>query len=381
MEGWVILNVWLNMVTTIGLGAIIGGYTNHVAIQMLFRPHNPIYIGKFRVPFTPGIIPKRRDEMAYQMGSMVVKHLLTPEGIERKLKNEAFRQELTEWTAGAAQKWIHTDMSVRELLQHIGLEQLEGKTTGAIGAIVEQKISGVWERYGTCSIDELLSPSMKERIYEGIPTMADFLLEKTIMYFESEEGKQRIAKMIDDFLASRGTLLNLVGMLFGNSNLVDKIQPEVIKFLQQDGTRKLLCDVIENAWNSVKERKTETFLSEETVRQFALSALHIDATVDYLFSKSVREIALPYQEVIVQRVAPQIIERGLDGLVANMPDIMKKLHLAEIVQNEVSSFPTERLEEMVLSIIKSELKAITYLGALLGGLIGLMQGLLFLFMS
>lgn len=381
MEGWVILNVWLSMVTTIGLGAIIGGYTNHVAIQMLFRPHNPIYIGKFHVPFTPGIIPKRRDEMAYQMGSMVVKHLLTPEGIERKLKNEAFRQELTEWTAGAAQNWIHTDMSVREVLQHIGLEQLEGKTTEAIGAIVEQKISEVWEKYGTSSIDELLSQRMRERIHDGIPMMADFLLEKTTMYFESEEGKQRIAKMIDDFLASRGTLLNLVGMLFGNNNLADKVQPEVIKFLQQDGTRKLLCDVIENAWNSVKERKAETFLSEETIRQFALSALRIESTVDYLFSKSVREIASPYQAAIVQRVVPQIIERGLDGLVANLPDIMKKLHLAEIVQNEVSSFPTERLEEMVLSIIKSELRAITYLGALLGGLIGLVQGLLFLFMS
>ncbi len=73
--------------------------------------------------------------------------------------------------------------------------------------------------------------------------------------------------------------------------------------------------------------------------------------------------------------------RGLDGLIANLSDIMKKLHLAEIVQNEVFSFPTERLEEMVLSIIKSELRAITYLGALLGGLIGLVQGLLYLFVS
>ncbi|SIC32620.1 Protein of uncharacterised function (DUF445) [Mycobacteroides abscessus subsp. abscessus] len=39
----------------------------------------------------------------------------------------------------------------------------------------------------------------------------------------------------------------------------------------------------------------------------------------------------------------------------------------------------ERLEEMVLSISRRELKMITYLGALLGGIIGLLQGFLVLF--
>ena len=41
------MNIWLSMLTTTGLGAIIGGFTNHLAIKMLFRPHRPMYIGKF----------------------------------------------------------------------------------------------------------------------------------------------------------------------------------------------------------------------------------------------------------------------------------------------------------------------------------------------
>ena len=60
--------------------------------KMLFRPHRPIYIGKFQVPFTPGLIPKRRDELAVQLGKMVVEHLLTPEGIGKKLTNEEFQK-------------------------------------------------------------------------------------------------------------------------------------------------------------------------------------------------------------------------------------------------------------------------------------------------
>lgn len=64
------------------IGAAIGAVTNHLAIQMLFRPYRPYYLFGKRVPFTPGLIPKRRDELAKQMGLMVTNHLLTPEGIK-----------------------------------------------------------------------------------------------------------------------------------------------------------------------------------------------------------------------------------------------------------------------------------------------------------
>ena len=50
------------------IGALIGGITNHLAIKMLFRPHEAKYIGSWRVPFTPGLIPKRRDELANNLG-------------------------------------------------------------------------------------------------------------------------------------------------------------------------------------------------------------------------------------------------------------------------------------------------------------------------
>ncbi len=66
------------MLTTKGLGAVIGRFTNQIAIKRLFRPNRPMYIGKFQVPFTPGLMPKRRDELAVQLGKMVVEHVLLP---------------------------------------------------------------------------------------------------------------------------------------------------------------------------------------------------------------------------------------------------------------------------------------------------------------
>ena len=67
------------------IGALIGGFTNHLAIKMLFRPHEAKYIGSWRVPFTPGLIPKRRDELARQFGKTVTNYLLTPETFKKKL--------------------------------------------------------------------------------------------------------------------------------------------------------------------------------------------------------------------------------------------------------------------------------------------------------
>ena len=64
----------------------------------------------------------------------------------------------------------------------------------------------------------------------------------------------------------------------------------------------------------------------------------------------------------------------------NVESILNNLHLAEIVQQEVSTFSTETRRFSSVHY-KNELKMITYLGALLGGMIGIVQGLLLLFLK
>jgi uncharacterized membrane protein YheB (UPF0754 family) len=59
------------------LGAVIGYFTNWLAVKMLFRPYYPIKIGKHTLPFTPGIIPKRKGELAKAVGKAVSETLFT----------------------------------------------------------------------------------------------------------------------------------------------------------------------------------------------------------------------------------------------------------------------------------------------------------------
>ena len=375
------MNVWLNMLTTTGLGAVIGGYTNHLAIKMLFRPHRPVYIGKFRVPFTPGLIPKRRDELAVQLGKMVVDHLLTPEGIGKKLTNKEFQQELMKWVQVEVEKMLMNEQSLRDVLAKWGLEHTEEQATKKIEGVIAEKVDMFLTQYYTYTWEQALPSSVHEKVEQMIPTVASFILERGKAFFESEEGKERLAKMIDDFFASRGALLNLVGMFLGNVSVVDRLQPEVIKFLGQEGTKQLLSDVLQKEWQKLKEREVkelESFIAKETVVKSILSAVKIEEMVGGFLNQSVQKVCEPVRENIVQTIIPNLVQKGLAWGVNNVEHILKNLHLAEIVQQEVATFSTERLEDLVLSITKNELKMITYLGALLGGTIGLIQGVILL---
>lgn len=67
------------------MGAFIGYITNSIAIRMLFKPYKEWRVLGIRVPFTPGVIPKYRDELAKNIGEMVGNILLNKETLQNQL--------------------------------------------------------------------------------------------------------------------------------------------------------------------------------------------------------------------------------------------------------------------------------------------------------
>ena len=53
------------------VGGVIGYVTNDIAIRMLFRPHTAKHIMGWRVPFTPGTIPKEKGRIAEAVGTAI----------------------------------------------------------------------------------------------------------------------------------------------------------------------------------------------------------------------------------------------------------------------------------------------------------------------
>ena len=78
------------------VGAIIGYFTNWLAIKMLFRPLKPVYIGKLKLPFTPGILPRERRRLTDSVGETVSRELLTTEVFKSRLEEPSLQAKIEE---------------------------------------------------------------------------------------------------------------------------------------------------------------------------------------------------------------------------------------------------------------------------------------------
>ena len=364
------------------IGAIIGGFTNSLAIKMLFRPYKPIYIGKWRMPFTPGLIPKRRDELAVQLGKMVVDHLVTPESIEKKLLEPKFQDEIVSWLQEELDERPFSQKSLEEILVDAGIDHPVQKTNDYL----KMKISVKYQQWITAKrsekLSEVLGEELEGKMAERIPSVTAFILQKGKDYFSSPEGKMRLKMLLEDFFKDRGMLWNMLKMFMGNASVIDKVQPEVIKFLNNPGTAELLNSVLKNEWEKTKEWPLEKILPEQTdeeiekwLSEYALKAIDLEK----VFNEPIHTMLGDFTDILSERLIPAGVKYGLHLLAEKMADLLKKLKVEDMVKEQVETFSVQRLEDLILGITRSELGMITYLGALLGGLIGVLQGIITLF--
>lgn len=367
----------------VAVGAVIGGLTNSLAIMMLFRPYKPMFLGKRQIPFTPGLIPKRRSELAEQMGKIVVNHLLTPESIKRKFVNGDFQKEAENLAKKEFARLLNTEKTPAELLGKLGFEDGKAKAGEQLDAFIEKKYETLMDKYRHKPIKEVLAPELLAKAESRIPVISEYIAQKGEDYFSSIEGKMRIQRLVDDFVKGRsGVLGNMLQMVMGNVNLADKIQPEIIKFLRSEGTKDMIAALLQKEWMKVLDweaaRIEEQFERKNIIKSIKLYVRKI-IKADDLMDTPLNKLAEPFTETLIEKAVPGLVGMAGEWLSGRMDIIMERLHLADIIKQQVESFSVERLEEMVLSISRRELKMITYLGALLGGIIGLLQGFLVLF--
>lgn len=363
----------------VAVGAIIGGVTNHLAIKMLFRPYQPIYIRKWRLPFTPGLIPRRRQDLAIQLGRLVVNYLLTPESFKKKLLGKEFQRDITTYLQGELTKAFNSEKTINDLMKSWGKFDSQEQLQAKIDYFIENKYDQWMEEYRDQSIRDMLPASMKEKVEEKLPFISAFILQKGIDYFSSEEGKNRIEKLVEDFIQNRGGMLkNMLQMLLGNVNLAEKIQPEIIKFLKNKGTDELITNFLKAEWEKILEYKGE-MLEEKLEKQKIIEGLkkyiHKIIRLEKVMNTPLQQYTRTVEGPVLEMV-PKVVAKICEALSEKVETIMEKLKLAEIVKEHVEMFPIERLEQMLLSIISSELRMITVLGVLLGGLIGIFQGII-----
>lgn len=374
-------SLFLSFVVLIVIGAFIGGMTNSVAIKMLFRPYKAIYIGKFRVPFTPGVIPKRQEEIADSLGDLVMKHLITADSIEKKLKEDRFSKVIIERVKHEVTRRFDSEKSLGKWLDQLTdsgklVSQLEGKTT----TWLTDEIKTFIDHYKDLPLNDVIPEGVQEKIENRLPYAAEFLADRVVDYFESEEGRLKVKEQLDSYFDGKGRLGNMIGMFLGNQSIVDRVYPELIKFLKQAAFRNMLLRLIEKEWLKFQTKPASELakyigVEEEVLYENVSKQIHGHLPYHKWLNASLGELAGEWKQSIVDDVVPRLVNSGLSVAAKKASELLKSLEIEGMVTDQVRAFSVHELEQVILIISKREFKMITYLGAVLGGLIGLFQGI------
>ena len=91
-----------------------------------------------------------------------------------------------------------------------------------------------------------------------------------------------------------------------------------------------------------------------------------------------------FRGLLLQNI-DKIIEENGEQLVVEMGEqlshkAIESIDLSKMVEDQINAFDFEKIEEMTLKIAKTELKHIEVLGGVIGFFIGLLQGLVVLYL-
>ncbi len=237
----------LHLIAGAVIGGLIGYCTNYLAIRMLFRPREEKRIGSFRVPFTPGVIPRRKDKLAGEIGRAVAQKVFTDTDISGIFTSEGMKQTVTDGMLFFASEdeekrsiadWMGTYLEAGEqadFMQHLEqsmrtkvLDALERndmskriayecriqireriRGTVAARAISEDKIETLsdylvryLQHYVKVHTDDLIMPILLEEIQMLFTQPADQMLAEAGL----SEGMLRktAGKVYDEFMEAHG---------------------------------------------------------------------------------------------------------------------------------------------------------------------------------
>ncbi|MEG0292258.1 MAG: DUF445 family protein [Anaerovoracaceae bacterium] len=212
----------LNMIMGPVVGAVIGYCTNYIAVKMLFRPLKPKYIGKFKIPFTPGIIPKGRDRLAKAVGEAVGGTLLTEESLKATLLSEELKSKVGEEAKAFLKAKELDETLVRDkLLNYMEEDRLNQKVDNACELISSKIYNKIEEMdIGTVVANQVVT-AVKEKVQGSFVAM---MLND---------------QLLESFVPTISTKINEYIETYGKTTIDEKIQIEKNNVLTK-GTNELV---------------------------------------------------------------------------------------------------------------------------------------------
>jgi uncharacterized membrane protein YheB (UPF0754 family) len=404
-------NLWTLAIPPIA-GGIIGYFTNDLAINMLFRPYKAIYIGKKKLPFTPGLIPSNQERLAQKVSDTIMGSLLTPSELQklaqRLLKLERV-QGAIEWLLQLALEQIQADKDQKtaKLIANI-LRDLFGQSLPRMLRLLARKDDFLEEQinqvFDQILLDFKLTESQAKQFCDWIlevvlpPDMLrrlliDFLTERNIQIIDEgfREKTSGTYWVVANLFGVRNSLIRLRGFCLEEPNITNTRLKELIFSLEiRNRIRNWLLSLsLQNLPVATVRQLRKT--TREAVRDYLQNrgAEFIHSLGESVDWENISAIAIKRfrsstvvtssLEVVSQELAlilDRYLERDLEQLVTQVIPI---LSIDKVIIDRVMATTPENLELAVQGIVKNELQAIVNLGGVLGFIIGILQTLILLF--
>ena len=144
----------MKLVIMVIISAAIGWITNWVAIKMLFRPHNEINLGLFKIQ---GLIPKRRAEIGTGIADVIQNELISIKDVIANIDREEFSKRLNDLIDDVLEKNLKTKVKEKfPVMQMFFSDKMAKDVSETIKGIVmenQEKIFEIFSNYAEENID------------------------------------------------------------------------------------------------------------------------------------------------------------------------------------------------------------------------------------
>ncbi len=152
------MNIFIKILILAIIGGLIGYITNVIAIKLIFRPIVPIKIPIINKEII-GLIPKRKDEIAANIGTIIQEEFLSLDEILSNIITEEDKQNVVEYVKVKVkliinEKLILAPSSIKKIIQEYIYDIIEDEIKHSIDDLSKEVINKATTRINIKEIVE-----------------------------------------------------------------------------------------------------------------------------------------------------------------------------------------------------------------------------------
>ncbi|WP_025640320.1 DUF445 family protein [Schnuerera ultunensis] len=226
-------------------------------------------------------------------------------------------------------------------------------------------------------------------IFMSPETISDKVFDAIKEFVNKPEINDNIATviitLIDKIFENKvGNIASIISTNLDGDQML-KLSNLIIQYISKEENQSKIINIINKRLKSEKANirgSILNFMSKELETFFDSKILYdnifsiIDDIIEKIMDKPMSSVAGNIDDRTVSNIASFCNIIFNDFVRNKLPHIVQVFNISRVVEDQINSYDMAFVEELILEIAHKELKAITWLGALLGGMMGIILPIL-----